>query len=229
MARLPSARPLEHQPIRLLCASGSLRPAATENFRKKFGVKPIPCYHSAETGTVSVDTDAQGGAGSVGVALPGVEIKITSQSTNKEVATGRKGVLWVRSPAASPLRLRPLPVGGVEAAVGARDADGWYRTGDLVTMDKTGRLTLKGREDDVVRVDGRRVALGEVEGCIESMPRVTAAQAKVITDPLGGPMVVARVAIKGKARLDPEAIIDHCAKNLSPYKVPRRVEICDAL
>src|SRR5258705_8822912 len=112
-------------------------------------------------------------------------------------------------------------------AIGAIDKTGWLRTGDLGRIDKNGRLQLTGREDDLVKVDGKRVALGEVEGCLESFPRVKQAQALVITDPLAGPMVVARVVISGKVKA--EEIIDHCAKNLAPYKVPRRIEFCDTL
>ena len=93
--------------------------------------------------------------------------------------------------------------------------------------DKTGKLVLGGREDDVVKVDGKRIALGEVEGCIEAFGKVKAAQALVITDPLGGPMVVAKVVVSSKCGA--EEIIDHCARNLASYKVPRRIEFCEAL
>ena len=119
------------------------------------------------------------------------------------------------------------PLKGGRVPVGGRDKDGWFRTGDLGKLDRSGRLSLAGREDDLVKVDGKRVALGEVEGCLESYPKVKQAQALVITDPLAGPMVVAKVVTSGKVKA--EDIIDHCAKNLAPYKVPRRIEFCDSL
>ena len=112
-------------------------------------------------------------------------------------------------------------------AIGAIDKSGFLRTGDLGKLDKNGRLQLTGREDDVVKVDGERVALGEVEGCLESFPKVKQAQALVIEDPMVGAMVIARVV--PKARCQPEEIIDHCARNLAPYKVPRRIEFCEAI
>ena len=114
------------------------------------------------------------------------------------------------------------PVGGV-------DDKGWLRTGDLGHFDKAGRLYLTGREDHLVKVDGKRVALGEVEGCLESFAKVQQAQVRVITDPLGGPMVVASVVVHGQECRRAEEIIDHCAKNLAPYKVPRRIEFCETL
>jgi acyl-coenzyme A synthetase/AMP-(fatty) acid ligase len=76
-------------------------------------------------------------------------------------------------------------------------------------------------------VDGKRVALGEVEGCLEAFPKVKAAQARLVSDPFTGSMVVAKVVAHGEC--EPEEIIDHCARNLAPYKVPRRIEFCDAL
>ena len=112
-------------------------------------------------------------------------------------------------------------------AIGAIDKGGWLRTGDLGKLDKNGRLCITGREDDVVKVDGKRVALGEVEGCLEAFPKIKAAQATVVTDPMAGAMVVARVVMKQKGGA--EEIIDHCARNLAPYKVPRRIEFVEAI
>jgi len=228
MARLPSARPLTHKPVRLVSAGGGLVGSLADGFQKKFGVRPLGCFHTTETGTVSIDTKGQSGD-TVGKPVEGVELRVTSPKTGKTAASGRKGVLWVRSASVSRLELSaPLSIEG-SVPVGGRDGEGWYRTGDIASVDRGGRLKLVGRDDDLVRVEGKRVALGEVEGCIESFPKVSAAQARVITDPLGGPMVVAKVVLKGKGKVDPEAIIDHCARNLSPYKVPRRIEFCKAL
>ena len=55
----------------------------------------------------------------------------------------------------------------------------------------------------------------------------TGAVREVVTDDLGGPMVVARVVRAGMCRA--EDIIDHCARNLAPYKVPRQIEFCEII
>ncbi|MBT8493624.1 MAG: hypothetical protein KJO07_11240, partial [Deltaproteobacteria bacterium] len=101
------------------------------------------------------------------------------------------------------------------------------RTGDLGKLDRSSRLTLTGREDDVVKIEGKRVALGEVEGCLENFPQVREAKARLEEDPYNGNIVVAEVVTA--AELEPEDIIDHCARNLAPYKVPRRVEFIDKI
>ena len=120
-----------------------------------------------------------------------------------------------------------MPRARGEVPVGGHDEKGWLRTGDVGHFDKTGRIYLSGREDQLVKVDGKRVALGEVQECLESFAKVQQALVRVITDPLGGPMVVASVVVFGKCGA--EEIIDHCAKNLAPYKVPRRIEFCESL
>ena len=76
-------------------------------------------------------------------------------------------------------------------------------------------------------IEGKRVALGEVEGCLESFPKIKAAQARLVSDPFNGSMVVAKVVASAKCHA--EEIIDHCARNLAPYKVPRRIEFCEAI
>lgn len=230
LARLPSTRPLSGKaPIRMISLGGGLTGQNGTNFTEKYGINPLSCHHSAETGTISIDDHGQHPA-TAGKPLPSIEIRVTSEKTGKPLGTGKRGVLWLKSPALSPSKLAPAPAAtSGETVVGAFDSDGWYRTGDIVTIDRSGRLTLHGREDDVVPIDGKRVALGEVEGCLETYPKVSEAQAEVITDPLGGPMVVARVVLKQRAKADPEKIIDHCAKKLAPYKVPRRIEICESL
>ena len=78
-----------------------------------------------------------------------------------------------------------------------------------------------------MKVDGKRVALGEVEGCLEAFPKVKAAQARVVTDDLGGPMVVARVVAPACAA--PRTSSTTARATSRPYKVPRQIEFCEVL
>ncbi|MCA9668188.1 MAG: acyl--CoA ligase [Myxococcales bacterium] len=230
LSRLPANRPLAHKPARMLSLNGGLKSSALDTFKDKYGVGTLACFHTTETSTVSIDSKGRAPS-SVGKPLGTTEVRVTNAKTGKPAGTGRKGILWIRGPAVSPLAMVHRPAQEGSVPVGTLDDEGWYHSGDFATVDRTGKITLQGREDDLVGIDGKRVALGEVEGCIEMYPNVSRAQARVITDPLGGPMVVAKVVVKAKSKkkIDPEAIIDHCARNLAPYKVPRRVEIVAAL
>jgi len=234
LSRLPTAKQLEVAKPRYLAAGSKLDQAVADAFTESYGVRLMSAYHSTEAGTVSLDETGKNPT-SCGKVIAGVEVRITGPD-GKAVAAGKDGLLWVKSKSLSPKAIGPYDEETSAAtksrasgmvAIGDTDKQGWLRTGDLGRVDKSGRLYLSGREDDVVKVDGKRVALGEVEGCLESFSKIKAAQAMVVSDPMTGAVVVARVVAKQKCQ--PEEIIDHCARNLAPYKVPRRIEFVEAI
>jgi long-chain acyl-CoA synthetase len=226
LVRVPTVKPLKTAGARFLSSGSALPASIADGFFQRFGIRLLSCYHSTQAGPLALDRSGKDPE-SVGRSFEGVELRVAGPKGDRLPAS-EIGPIWVRSGALSvlsvpkihlPKRSDGVPIGGLE--------DGWLRTGDLGQQDKTGRTTITGREDDLVKVDGKRVALGEVEGCLEAFPKVKAAQARVITDDLGGPMVVARVVRAGLCRA--EDIIDHCARNLAPYKVPRQIEFCEQL
>jgi long-chain acyl-CoA synthetase len=232
LAKLPTAKALRVKKPRYLSAGSTLSEATAESFKERWGVRIVPVYHTTETSTVACDKKDPR-PGSVGKPVDGVEVRIGRSDGGS--APGPRdgesdGPIWVRSKAVAK-RVLPMPrVRGDEVPVGGFDEKSWLRTGDRGHFDKTGRIYLSGREDQLVKVDGKRVALGEVQECLESFAKVQQALVRVITDPLGGPMVVASVVVMGKGGPGvAEEIIDHCAKNLAPYKVPRRIEFCETL
>ncbi len=229
LGRLPTAKKLEVTTARYLAAGSRLDQQVADDFFASYGVRLWSCYHSTEAATVALDSGGKYPT-SVGKILPGVDVRVTGADGK---VTTKEGLLWVRSKALATVALGPYDREAANdhkrslAAIGTVDKQGWYRTGDTGRLDKSGRLYLTGREDDVVKVEGKRVALGEVEGCLESVRSLKAALALVIYDPLAGTMVVARVVTA--SRCQAEEIIDHCARNLAPYKVPRRIEFCERI
>ena len=227
LARVPTVKPLKIAGARYLSSGSALPAGIAESFQQRFGIRLISCYHSTQAGPLALDRPGKDPT-SVGKGFEGVELRVAGAKGAK-LAAGETGPVWARSKALSMLVVPKihLPKRDAGVAIGDVDKDGWFRTGDLGQLDRSGRLTITGREDDLVKVDGKRVALGEVEGCLEAFPKVKAAQARVVTDDLGGPMVIARVVRAGVCRA--EDIIDHCARNLAPYKVPRHIEFCEVL
>lgn len=218
---------------RCLCIESPGLRAASAAFKAKFNGALIPIFHSAETGPVALDLEGVSEDESMaGRLLPGVEARVTSQD-GTTLPMGVAGRLWLKTNNASPAAVPQLPrairsVGPVGIPIGRTDRDGWFRTGDLGFVDPVdGRLHVTGREDDLVWVEGRRVALGEVEGCLESFALVKQAEARIVYDEHKGPMVVARVVPTSACRV--EDIIEHCARYLAPYKVPRHIELCRQL
>jgi long-chain acyl-CoA synthetase len=227
LVRVPTVKPLKIAGARYLSSGSTLPPNIAENFHHRFGIRLLSCYHSTQAGPLAVDRQGKDPQ-TVGKPFEGVELRVASPR-GERLAPGEVGPIWVHSQALSMLAVPKIHLPKRDDGVPIGDIDGeqWFRTGDLGQMDRAARLTITGREDDLVKVDGKRVALGEVEGCLEAFPKVKAAQALVVTDDLGGPMVVARVVRAGMCRA--EDIIDHCARNLAPYKVPRQIEFCEAL
>jgi long-chain acyl-CoA synthetase len=220
LAKLPTAKALRIKRARYLSGGSHLPESTAEGFKNRWGIRIVPVYHTTEASLIAVDKKG-GTADTVGKVIDGVEVKL-GEPKDKGAPLWVRGKAVARQFVGTAQRHR-----GGETPVGSCDAQGWLRTGDMATIDKAGRIFLVGREDQLVKVDGKRVALGEVEGCLESFPKVQRAQVKVVTDPLGGPIIVANVVAIGKCGA--EEVIDHCAKNLAPYKVPRRIVFCESL
>ena len=227
LTRIPTIKPLKIAGARYLSSGSPLPLAIAEGFHERYGIRPLSLYHSTQAGALAVDRTGRD-PDSVGKAFVDVELRIASGEGAK-ITAGAAGPIWVRSQTLSLLSVPKirLPSRGAEIAIGATDSEGWFRTGDLGTLDRAGKLTITGREDDLVKVDGKRMALGEVEGCLEAFPRVKAARAHIVIDDVGAPMVVAQVVMESACK--PEDIIDHCARFLAPYKVPRQVEFRDTV
>jgi long-chain acyl-CoA synthetase len=221
LAKLPTAKALKIKRARYLSGGSHLPEATAEAFKNRWGIRIVPVYHTTEASMIALDKKG-GTPDTVGKAIDGVEVKLGEGDKEKGAP------LWVRGKAVSQkfVGTPPRKRDG-ETPVGSVDAHGWLRTGDTANIDKAGRIFLVGREDQLVKVDGKRVALGEVQGCLESFPKVQSAEVMVVTDPLGGPIIVANVVAIGKCGA--EEVIDHCAKNLAPYKVPRRIVFCESL
>lgn len=236
LAKLPTAKALKAKNPRFLSGGSKLEADVAQAMHAEYDVRLISCYHTTETGVIALDVQGKN-ADSVGKSLDGVELRFTTPKSKRAAgvaaaAGAKQGVIWVRSSALSPCSIGPFKeesarVKSKEVGIGEVDGEGWFRTGDLGRLDRSGRLYLTGREDDVVKIEGKRVALGEVEGCLEAFPKVKAAQARLESDPFAGSMVVARVV--ATSHCEAEEIIDHCARNLAPYKVPRRIEFCDRI
>lgn len=218
---------------RCLCVHSPGLKAAAISFSEKFQTVLAPVFHSAETGPVAINLEGVSPNESmIGTPLPGVDIRVTSVD-GRRLEAGVSGQIWVQSNGASTAAVPRTAtsirsVGPTGVTIGSKDNEGWFRTGDVGFVEAgTGRLHIQSREDDLVWVEGRRLALGEVEGCIESFAFVKHAEARVVYDEHKGAMIVVRVVPSRPCRA--EDIIEHCARHLAPFKVPRQIELCGDL
>jgi O-succinylbenzoic acid--CoA ligase len=124
-------------------------------------------------------------------------------------------------------------VRGPAVAAAALAEDGWLHTGDLGALDDRGRLSIEGRKADTIVSGGENVAPVEVEAILLEHPAVADAAVLGRPDPEWGEAVVARVVLRPGTTLAAgsasEELRQHCASLLAPFKVPKTVELVDAL
>lgn len=228
LAKLPTAKAHQGDLPKFLSSGSQLSPEIVEDFTSKYETPILSCYHTTETSMISLDTTGKQSS-SVGIPIKGIQTKITTATTTKPI-TGKKGTLWVKGDSVSETAISPDGHSNTaknQIPIGKTDKQGWLRLGDLGKINKSGQITLLGREDDLVKVEGKRVNLDEIEGCLETFPKVRAAQVEVVSELKTNDVVVATVVIREKCAA--EEIIDHCARNLSPHKVPRRIIFSDSI
>jgi acyl-CoA synthetase (AMP-forming)/AMP-acid ligase II len=108
--------------------------------------------------------------------------------------------------------------------------DGWYHTGDVVDVDAEGYVSIVGRARDVIRTGGETVAPPEVEAVLTTLPGVADAAVVGLPDAQWGEIVCA-VIVASLTHAAPtlDDVRAHCEGLLARYKVPRRLEIVDAI
>ncbi len=118
---------------------------------------------------------------------------------------------------------------GPTVAPGCADADGWLHTGDLGRIDDEGFLYVEDRIDDMIVTGGENVIPAEVEGILMRHPEVLEAAVVGRDDPEWQQAVTAVVVLRNGAETSADELRRHCASELAPFKVPKRVELASAL
>jgi long-chain acyl-CoA synthetase len=157
--------------------------------------------------------------GTIGVPFPSTLMKVVDiDNPDVEVPQGQPGELLIRGP-----QVFQGYWNNPEETAKTLTADGWLRTGDVVTVDADGFTTIVDRAKELIITGGFNVSPTEVEAALRLHPDI--ADAAVIGKPLerGGEMVVAAVELAPGAALDEEALRTYCREHLAGYKVPKRI------
>ncbi|WP_345435411.1 long-chain-fatty-acid--CoA ligase [Microbacterium gilvum] len=163
-------------------------------------------------------------AGAIGLPLPGTEVRVADpDDPSRDAGVGEPGELLVRGP-----QVFGGYYGRPEATAAVFHED-WFRTGDIVTMDADGFLSVVDRIKELIITGGFNVSPTEVEIALRQHPAVADAAVVGIADSRSGEEVVAAVVVDDGAELDVEELRAFARGILTPYKVPRRVFIVDEL
>jgi long-chain acyl-CoA synthetase len=216
--------------LRTVYSGGApVSPATVERFEELTGAYIHNIYGLTETTSpshgvplgVRAPVDADSGALSVGVPIPGCVVRVVDTETGAECAAGEVGELWTRGPEVVPgYWQRP-------EATAESFTDGYLHTGDVGKMDGDGWFYLVDRAKDMISASGYKVWPREVEDYLYQHPAVREAAVVGVPDAYRGETVKAFVSLKAGSVATPDEIIAFCRERMAAYKYPRLVEIID--
>ena len=162
--------------------------------------------------------------GTIGLPLPGTDIRIVDpDDPTTDVKQGERGELLAKGPQVmSGYWNKPNETADVFV-------DGWYRTGDIATMDADGFIKIVDRIKELVITGGFNVAPTEVEDALRGFSGVADIAIVGLPSARDGEHVVAAVVQKPGETVDAEALRAYARENLAAYKVPKQVYFVDEL
>ncbi|MFH1350978.1 MAG: AMP-binding protein [Pseudomonadota bacterium] len=212
-------------------SAGDVLPMEIANrWVNKYKIPISQGYGATETcgGVAMTYADERPPEGSVGKLLPGHRVKLVDPETLNPVQEGEPGELLV-STRCTVKSYWKKPEETAESFVEI-DNDRWYRTKDIVRIDKEGWFYFSDRSADTIKHKGYRVAASEIESVLQENPAVISSCVVGIPDQSVGERIKAFVVlkedIKGVTGYD---LMKWCRERLAPYKVPQYIEFRDML
>ncbi len=211
--------------IRLMNANFAVQPAVVGETMEK--AMPDTVYvgtfgmtETAGTVTTSaLDDSREQRFTRLGRPLAGLEIRAVGEDGN-DVATGERGEAWIRG-----YSLFDRYYKAPDKTAEALDADGWFHSGDLISIDTDGQVMFHGRIKDMLKVGGENVAAVEIESHLQKHEAVKLAQVVGIPDARLQEVPAAFVELNDGHELSEAALIAFCKGKIAGFKVPRHVRI----
>lgn len=221
------------QHMRLFVSGSAPLTAETHKaFAERTGHAILERYGMTETNmNTSNPYDGERRAGTVGMPMAGIEVRITDPESSKEnikiLPQGEIGMIEVRGSNVFKGYWR-MP----EKTREELRSDGFFITGDLGLIDEQGYLHIVGRGKDLIISGGYNVYPKEIEQLIDELPEAVESAVIGLPHPDFGEGVSAVIVPKGgtkKAGLDPKELIGALSGRLAKYKIPKRVFLVDEL
>ena len=203
-----------------VCGAAPMPVSAIRDFEDRYGVSILEGYGQSE-GTVVTTANPLTGlrkAGTVGLPLPGQEVRVVGED-DEPVPAGEVGEVTVRG---SNVMRGYL---GKPEATAETLRGGWLHSGDLGRFDEDGYLVLVDRLKDMIIRGGENIYPKEIEDALHGHPAVAEAAVVGRPDPLFGEEPVAFVVLRPGLAAEPDELIEHCKTGLAKFKAPRAVFI----
>lgn len=226
MLTVKSASAEDFQSFRIMLSGGEPLPETVRTrFADRFHQSIVEAYGLTETAPgTNVLLPSDGRAGTVGRALPGVIERIINPATGEVLPHSTDGELRIKGP-----NVMKGYLGLEEETSEVFDEDGFFKTGDMAQIDENGFLKITGRIKEMMIVGGENVFPREIEEVLNAHPAVHDSGVIGLADPMRGEVPIGFVELEEEQSADPDEIKQWCRDRLPGYKVPKRIEIVDAL
>jgi fatty-acyl-CoA synthase len=158
----------------------------------------------------------------LGTPLSGMEVKAIDPETGEEAAPGEKGEAWIRGYSTFTEYYK-----SPEKTAEALDDEGWFHSGDLISIDPDGQLMFHGRLRDMLKVGGENVAAVEIETWLQNHDAVKLAQVVGIPHPRLIEVPAAFIELEPGKTADEEELIAFCKGQIAGFKIPRHVRFVE--
>ncbi len=228
LARATTRKGVDLSSIRFAISGAMSLPVATvARWEEATGGLLVEGYGMTETSPVALGNPIgpTRRPGTVGVPFPSTEIRVVDpDDPSVDRAPGEAGELLVRGP-----QVFQGYWGRPDETAAVLLADGWLRTGDIVTVSDDGFVSVVDRVKELIITGGFNVSPSEVESVLAQHPDVSAAAVVGLPRSAGGEEVVAAVVLREGAAFDASALREFCRGQLAAYKVPKRIVAVDDL
>lgn len=225
-ATLAKARDVDKEnfPFRLcICGGAPLPVEIIDQFKQTYGVMILEGYGLSEASpVVAFNPLTMQKAGSIGVALPSIEIKLVDEEGN-DVGLHKEGELCVNGPNVM------KGYWGQPEETARTIKNGWLHTGDVAKQDEDGFLFIVDRIKDLILVKGMNVYPREIEELLYKYNGISSAAVVGLPDGQGSEIPIAYIKTDPGADIDQSKLKEYLRYNLASYKIPRRIVFIDEM
>ena len=211
--------------LRLTLSGGmALTQMAYDLWLETTGCKIAEGYGLTETSPIiSCNPPKHIQVGSIGLPVKGTSVRLVDDD-GQILPQGEVGELCVKGPQVMKgYWQRPDETSMVLSE------DGWFKTGDIATIQEDGYMRIVDRKKDMIIVSGFNVYPNEIENVLTSHPEVMECAVIGVKDDKSGEVVKAFIVVENNANLSEKDVREYAKKHLTPYKVPRHVEFREEL
>jgi cyclohexanecarboxylate-CoA ligase len=204
-------------------------PDVAAQFEAKLPNGRVGCLFGMTETTLSTQTDPDAPAairhGTVGQLAEGLSVRIVDRETGEPLPVGAEGEMQL-----SGYSVLERYVGEHEANSTAFTADGWFRTGDIASLDADGNIMITGRVKDVINRGGIKINPSDIESVLDAHEAIVQSAVVPMPDEILGERLCAYVVLRPGTALTLEAVCAYLAeRSLAKMRWPERLEIIDAM